>query len=384
MTSGIISEYNIFHNGHKYMINEIKNHSDTVAAVMSGSFVQRGDVAITDKWTRAKTALLNGVDLVVELPVCYALNAAPNFAEGGVKILDYLDIDEIAFGSECGDIDTITAAANIMEQETYIISDLIKKHMANGLSYARAITASYKDTILPEILSSPNNILAVEYCRSLIRNNIDITPVTIKRTAVKHDDTNISSCFASASQIRNMLFKGEDISKLVPYDTDILNGNIPYNISMLDTAIIAVLRNTHPKRLKNISEVTEGIENRITEAAMSTDSFITLAHAIKSRRYTLSKIRRILLAALINFTKDIYSPDPEYIRVLGMNKKGMNVLKKAKKNCPVPIITKAADFKEQSPQFQLDLRASNIAALCHPSNRNGNTDFTTSPVIINN
>ena len=238
MISGIIAEYNIFHNGHKYMIDEVKKHSDKIVAVMSGSFVQRGDVAISDKWTRAKTALLNGVDLIVELPVCYALNAAPNFAAGGTKLLEYLDVDELAFGSERGDIDLITDAAHTMEMEPNNISSSIKKYISEGLSYAEALTKAYKDIIPPDILTSPNNILALEYCRALTKNESGIKPFTINRTGANHDDTYICAGFASASKIRDMLFCKKDISSLIPYKTDILKGNTPYNISKLDTAIM--------------------------------------------------------------------------------------------------------------------------------------------------
>lgn len=382
MISGIIAEYNIFHNGHKYLIDSVKKHSDAVVAVMSGSFVQRGDVAIADKWTRAKTALLNGIDLVIELPVCYALNAAPNFAAGAVGILDLLGADEIAFGSENGDIDTITNAAYIMENESCRISDTIKNNNAQGFSFASSITDAYRSVIPEDILSSPNNILAVEYCRALLKRNSSIKAFTIKRAAVKHDDDYISQGFASASKIREMIYLNMDISRLIPYDVNLLKDNISYRIEYLDNAVLAKMRTICPEQLCNINEVSEGLENRIIDAAMHTDSFISLAHAVKSKRYTLSKIRRILIASLLNFTKDIYSPNPEYIRVLGMNKTGMEILKRTKRNCPVPIITKAAHFKKTSKQFALDVRATNISALCHPSHYSGNMDFKTSPIII--
>ena len=161
--TGIITEYNIFHNGHKYQIDEIKKHSDAVIAVMSGSFVQRGDVAITDKWSRAKTALLGGVDLVIELPVCYALNAAPNFATGGINILNALGVvNNICFGSESGSIDELMSAAELLENENSEISEKIKKYVMGGMSYPTALTKAYSALIPSDILSEPNNILATE------------------------------------------------------------------------------------------------------------------------------------------------------------------------------------------------------------------------------
>lgn len=385
MITGITAEYNIFHNGHKYQIDEIKKRSDAVVAVMSGSFVQRGDVTVTDKWTRAKTALMCGVDLVIELPACYALNAAPNFASGAVGIMNALGvIDSIAFGSESGDISQLRQTAQIMENEETRISDKIKKYISDGLCYPAAISKAYDGLIDSRLLSQPNNILAVEYIRAIIRTGSNITPVTIERRAAGHHDTLIRGNIASASKIREMIADNEDISALIPYDLSEISENMPYSLSRLDCAVISKLRGAKSGDLTNISEMTEGLENRIIKAAMENDNFVSLADAVKSKCYTMSKIRRILLASLLDFTKDIYSPLPEYIRVLGMNKTGADILKRAKKVCSVPIITKAADFKRQSPQFELDIRATDIAALCapNPQKRMGGMDFKTSPVIM--
>lgn len=386
MITGVIAEYNIFHKGHKYQIDEIKKFSDAVVAVMSGSFVQRGDVAVTDKWSRAKMALIGGADLVIELPVCYALNAAPNFAVGGVNILNALGIiDNIAFGSESGNIDELLNAARLMENESNDIADKVKLHMSEGMSYPSALSKAYNGLICSELLSEPNNILAAEYIRALIRSNSSIHPITIKRNSAGHHDTAISGNIASASKIREMIFEGNDISRLIPYSLSDIGGSIPYSLSFIDSAIIAKLRTSNADYLKNISEMSEGLENRIIQSAMETDNFVTLTEKVKSKRYTMSKIRRIIIAFLLSFTKDIYKPVPEYIRVLGMNKTGMEVLKMAKKSCCVPIITKAADFKEHSPQFALDIRATDIAMLCCPDPRKriGGMDFKTSPVILN-
>lgn len=375
MVSGVIAEFNVFHNGHKYLIDEAKKQSDAVVAVMSGSFVQRGDVAITDKWSRAKAALLNGVDLLLELPVCYALNAAPNFAAGGVNTMCALGIvDNLIFGSESGDINALKSTAKAIDTE----SDIIKKYLSEGMSYPTALGKAYGD-----ILDKPNNILAVEYIRAINKYS-GMKPVTVKRHGVEHDGDTVSDSFASASKIREMIINKEDISSLIPYSSEEIGCSYPYLLSRLDSAFIAKLRTMNANELSNISEVSEGLENRIIKAAAETCSFLGLSEAVKSKRYTMSKIRRILIAALLEFTKDIYSPTPEYIRVLGMNKNGAELLNQAKKNCSVPIITKVADFKEKSRQFELDVRATDIAALCSPNNkeRKGGADFTHSPIVI--
>lgn len=383
MITGIIAEYNVFHNGHKYQIDEIKKTADAVVAVMSGSFVQRGDVAVTDKWTRAKAALMCGADLIIELPVCYAMSAAPNFAAGGISVLNALGvIDSVCFGSESGHIDDILKAASLLENETADISDKIKSYVSDGMGYPAALTKAYDGLIPQKILSEPNNILAVEYARALLRTKSNIQPVTIKRRAAGHHDTVADGSITSASHIRDMLFKGEDISRFIPYPVSEITSGAPFDISMLDNAIIARLRTMTASELSNISEVSEGLENRILECAKEADSFATLVSLIKNKRYTESKIRRILLAALIGYTKNIYSPDPQYIRVLGMNKTGMDILKQAKKACSVPIITKTADFKDKSPKFSLDIRATDTAMLCSRSDKRGGADFKKSPIVF--
>lgn len=385
MVSGIIAEFNIFHNGHKYLIERAREQSDAVVAVMSGSFVQRGDVAIADKWSRARAALLNGVDLALELPTCYALNAAQNFASGGVNTLAALGVvDTLVFGSESGDTDKLISVAKMLNHESPEASDLVKAGLAQGLRYPAALENAYSGKVCGDILSQPNDILAIEYIRAIIRHGCSIKPAAVKRLHAGHHDTKITDSITSASNLRGMLLQGEDITGLIPYSLDDVGYSKPYSLARLDSAIIAKLRTMTPDALRAISEVSEGLEYRIFNAARDTDNFESLAEAVKSKRYTMSKIRRILIAALIDFTKDIYSPAPDYIRVLGMNKKGAKILKQAKKNCAVPIITKAADYKEKSRQFELDLRATDISALCSGDKpeKIAGKDFTHSPIVL--
>lgn len=381
--SAVIAEYNIFHNGHKYMINKIRENSDAVIALMSGSFVQRGDVAITDKWSRAEMALLNGVDLVIELPVTYALNTAQKFALGGVYILNELGIvDELCFGSESGSINELIYTAQILENEPYEVSEKIKHYMNNGMNYPSAREKSYSDILTSDILKKPNNILALEYIRALIQLKSNISPCTIKRFGVEHHDTKVCGNIASASAIRDMIFNNKDFYAYIP--ANIPSFTAPYDISKLDSAVVYKLRTSSSEQLAAINDVSEGLQNRIIKMSNNFSSIKSIAENIKTKRYTRTRINRILISSLIGLTSELCSLQPSYIRVLGMNKTGMRLLSLAKKVCRLPIVTKTADFNRLDPIFNAELRATDAFSLCSPcqQKRLGGIDFKTSPVII--
>lgn len=372
--TGVIAEYNPFHFGHKYQLSKIKENSDAVVVIMSGPFVQRGDIAITDKWSRAKAALLNGADLVLELPVIYALNSAKEFSFGAVDILNRTNvIDELCFGSECGDINVLKSAANKIENESDETSSKIKGLLKSGLSYPAAREKAFGDHAGDGILSEPNNILAVEYIRALIHFNSSITPGTIKREGAGYHDTETEK-FASASGIRKKIFNNEEFS--LPYDDFEV-----FDTSALDLPLTAVLRSMDKEALSKINGVTEGLENRIIAAALKESSTENIAAIIKTKRYTLTRIKRILYSALLGMTKDLTRLPVNYIRVLAMNSNGKEILKQIKKKSDLTIITKTADYTSSDAVFNMDIKAQNIAMLCSKS-KTGNADFTTSPVII--
>ena len=203
--SAIIAEYNPFHNGHKYMIEKVKEHSDAAVVIMSGSFVQRGDAAVTDKWSRATAALSNGADLVIELPVTYALNTAQRFAHGGVYIADAICADELCFGSESGDVQSLINAADMIINEPIDVSEKIKGYVSEGMNYPSARKLAYEGLIGTDILTMPNNILALEYICAINRLDSSIAPRAIKRRAVGHNDMTVTADTASASAIRNRI-----------------------------------------------------------------------------------------------------------------------------------------------------------------------------------
>lgn len=373
--SAVIAEYNPFHYGHKYQLENMKQASDAVAVIMSGPFVQRGEAAITDKWTRAEAALLNGADAVFELPVIYALNTAQSFAFGAVDILNRTNIiDELWFGSECGQIDELTAAADILENEPKEVSEKIKKLTADGMLFPKARETAVRDFIPNGILSMPNNILAVEYIRALMRKNSKIKPITLKRDGAGYHDT-VTEKNTSAAGIRERIKSGEKYADLMPC----ANFDI-YRTDALDTAVTARLRTISEEELSKINGVSEGLENRIISAAMKYSTIKDISAAVKTKRYTMTRINRILMSALLGMTGNLCSRKVNYVRVLGMNKKGAEIIREIKHKSDLKIITKTADYKRNDPVFNMDIKAQSIFSLCGEVKK-GNTDFTVSPII---
>lgn len=374
--TGIIAEYNPFHNGHKYQLEKAKEVSDAVVVIMSASFVQRGEVAITDKWTRAKAALMGGADLVLELPVIYSLNTAQKFAYGAVKILNRTGvIDSLCFGSECGDIDKLKNAAKLLFKEPPEISEKIKEHISEGMSFPSARAKAFSDVLDDDILSSPNNILAVEYIKALYELKSNIEPFTIKRYGAGYNDKEVYKNIASATAIREMVIKGGDIKKYTPNpDFDV------YFPFLLDSAVIANLRIMGTQKIAQINDVNEGLENRIKEAAMHTTSVEELCNMVKTKRYPMSKIKRIVYSSLLGITKEVAQITPDYIRVLGMNDTGKEILRDIKDKSDLNIITKVSDYKNDSIVFKKDILATDIFSIC--GGKKAGWDYTTSPVVV--
>lgn len=382
--AGVVAEYNPFHNGHKHQIDEIKKDCDAVIAVMSGSFVQRGDIAITDKWTRAKAAVMGGCDLVLELPVCYSLSSANVFAQGSVEILNKLNVaDNIYFGSENGNIDDLKSAADIMSNETKETSDKIKEYISFGISYPAAVSKAYSDKIQPDLLYLPNNILGIEYIRALKKFNSPIIPKTIIRNSVSHDEESPAGEFASASYIRELIQNNIDYSDFVPKSAYEVykNSDMTYNIKNLDELILGYLRLADPKNLENIIDMAEGLENRILSSAFNSATFEELCASVKSKRYTLSRIRRIVLASVLNLKE--LTPIT-YVRVLSMNDTGKAILKEVKKESKLDIIIKPSLYKKNNKLIYNDFNATDIHSLASkiPNSKIGKKDYLTSPVII--
>lgn len=382
---GIICEYNPFHNGHKYHIQQTKEKfgATHIVSVMSGNFTQRGDIAIVDKYKRAETALKNGVDLVIELPVAYALGSAEQFAQGAVYLLNALGcVNMLSFGSECGDIKLLgeTAGAVYYAQE----SEELAAYMKDGLSYPaalqKAIDKYYTSDVL-ETLTSPNNTLAVEYIKAIDSVASPIQPVTIKRHKAAHDSENNSdSDILSASQLRRLISEKKDISQYAPY----CDFSATASMSNIETAVLSKLRSMSKASIEKTPNVLMGLENRIYRAVNVSTSLNELLFLVKTKRYTLARIRRIILSSFLGITKNDLKNFPSYVRILGMNSKGKEILSAAK--CVLPINTSLSQLAKTNDaakrQAKLEERCDNQYALAFNQKLPCGLDYTAKPIIF--
>lgn len=360
--AAIICEYNPFHKGHKFQIGRTKElrGADAVVGIMSGNFVQRGDVAIFSKELRAKAAISAGMDLVIELPTVFAMQSAEFFAKNAVKIADSLGIvDVLSFGTECDNVDSIVKIAEFLCDEPAEFSGYVKSCLANGMSYPSARADAVKRLMgddYSNILSSPNNILGIEYCKALHNLKSSITPVAIERTGCSHDSDTASGGFASATHIRSLIMSGAKDAALSYIPTECVNifENAPiHNADRMKKAILAEIIKMPPKKLADISDVSEGMENRIKDAALSTDSLDELFDAVKTKRYTHSRIRRIILSAYLGITNKDRSLSPSYIKILDHNETGQELIRQMKKTASLPIVRNTSQVnKLNNPEIK--------------------------------
>lgn len=399
MIAGIIAEYNPFHNGHLYQINKIKERfpGALLVAVMSGDFVQRGEAAVADKFLRAKMAVDSGVNLVLELPALFALRSADGFAKAGIEILNALGaVDMLFFGSECGDINALTGAAKALIDKEEEIKTLHKSLSKSGEGFAKVQGEVLLSSLGENLSSSPNDILAIEYIKAILKTKSSITPCPITRRGVMHDSSVAAGDFASASHIRELLLSGksETAFSYMPKEAafalfEAISGNMaPNHIKDLEKAIIASIRVADAKELKNISGCSEGLENRIKKAADVSCSFSELIENISTKRYTKSRIKRTVLNSFLNHTKESEALSPSYIRVLALNEGGAEILRLCKGKSTLPVITKLSDanFKENPALLKAiedENRAADIYSLlfkntkCQKSGRNRQSAYST-------
>ena len=371
MISSVIAEFNPFHNGHAYLLQKAKEESDALICVMSGNFVQRGDTAIFDKRKRTEFALKNGADLVISLPVGWSMSTAENFAFGGISLLKNTQIvDRVVFGSECSDINLLNKTADIISQDGF--DHKVKEIMRDGVSYATARQQAVKvySDELSHTLSKPNNTLAVEYILAAKKLGFSPAYCSVNRVGVEHNSYDGNEEYMSGSALRELIKSGDfkQIEKYVP--TNILNDLITENFSdieRLNYALLFKIRSMSKEELSKIPDVSEGLENRIFDLAKRSKNLFELAENIKTKRYTLARIRRVLMCAAFGITNEFLKKEPPYIHILGCTLKGEELIKEIAKKSKLPLIISAKDalnlegFAKKT--FELEEHTSNLYSM---------------------
>lgn len=405
---GIVAEYNPFHNGHLYHLEKSKKDtgSNYTVAIMGGNFTQRGSTSLIDKWSKAESAIQCGIDLVIELPVLYATSSAENFAEGAIKILDSLKVvDYISFGAETADIEVLDKCADILYREPRGYKTLLSHELKKGISFPKArenALMMYLSNIrtFANVLSSPNNILGIEYLKALKKLKSNIQPVSISRYEAGYNDLSYTGNIASSTAIRNMIKNNgfHALANLMPapsYATLVQNikaGHIIPDISSFEKEIIYTLRKMDTQEIAELPDVSEGLEFAIKNAANSCNSMIEFLNIIKSKRYTTTRLQRILLYALLGITKkdmDISKKIQPYVRVLGLNKRGKFLISEiAKANPKLEIITSVKRFTDGNSNKNLitmlnkDIWATNVYTIGYEEDSWSNLDFTKKIVTL--
>lgn len=361
---GIIAEFNPLHTGHKCIIDYAKTQGDTVVCVISGNFVQRGDVSIIGKQMRTKLALLSGADIVAELPVLWSMSTAQNFALGGVWQLYNLGCSKIVFGSECGDIDALKNAADVLYSDGFF--EKVTQKSKSGITFAVAREqAATEMGVDPSLLRGANNNLGIEYIIAAKKLNLPMQFDTIKRIGAGHDSGEIDGGFVSSSFIRTELLRGNIgfTERFMPREIrGIINQKDIADITRLETAILYSLRTKSADMLEGLPDISEGLHNKIYFSIRNATSFEELCNSIKTKRYTMARIRRLVLSAFLGFDSQFFMTTPPYVRVLGFSKNGLEHLKKPQGI--IPIITRALQIKQLDSDaqkvFDTECRATDI------------------------
>ena len=383
-TAGIIAEYNPFHHGHTYHIAQTRAMGfDHIVCVMSGNYVQRGDVAVATKWARAAMALKNGADLVIELPLTFALAPAERFARGAIALLHSLGcVDAVSFGSETGSLEPLQKAAHRIDSGR--LDGAIRRLLSSGISYAAARQQAMAAELGEDAacLSNPNDTLGVEYLRALALYSCEMRPIAIPRRGVWHDECAQRDGMVSASYLRNQWKAQAAQRKAAPAlddlpegCRDILNeeyaaGRFPVFLSQMESALLGVLRGKQQRHYARLPDCSEGLENRLCHAVRDGRSLDEIFHLAKTKRYPLARIRRLCLSLALGVSADDWDPFPAYLRVLGIGPRGASLLQTAKRTARIPIVTKARDIAslggEASRQFELECLATDLYTLAFP------------------
>lgn len=391
---GIIGEYNPIHNGHIYHINTAKNitKSDYTICIMSGTFTQQGNIALQDKFIRAKNLVENGIDLVIELPTPFAVADSGNFANKAVQILNDLNIvDFLCFGAEVDNIAKLTNISKTLINNDQKIWTNIKKDLKYGNSFATSRSNALNEFLNKEeinIIKKPNNILGIEYIKSLLTINSNIKPFIVKRLNSNFNSNILEDTYTSSTSIRNFLLSNKDISELTKYIPNntynsLLNSKLLFNTQLFEILKYKIISMT-AQEIEKINGVTEGLENKIKKEIINSLNYDEFIYNLKSKRYELSKIKRILINIILNITKDDFIAYREnscnYAHILAFNHNKKDILSNLSKKSSIPILTSLKNSKLSSlsqAQIKLlkyDIYASNIHSIL--TNSKLNKDYT--------
>lgn len=412
-TVGLIVEYNPFHNGHQYHLQQsLKiSGSDTVVAVMSGNFLQRGEPAVMDKWARTETALQGGCDLVIELPTAYATQAAEWFAYGAVSLLEATGVvDSFCFGTESGELASMQEAARVMADEPPIFQQLLKETLATGVSYPNAYssavasylasTGHHEAAAFP--FAMPNHTLGLHYLLALERIGGRMEPFTIRREKSEYGQTTVTDqAIASATAIRKLLLDQRELQGSQPYvpastyavmEREWQAGRSPISWADFVNPLFHTVLTRPAGQLASLRDVTEGLEHRLLNALPKIQgiAFETLLDALKTKRYTRTKLQRALLSILLNHTKEDFTATKlatgvEYIRVLGFTDKGRQLLRRMRTTAKLPVLLSAARTSQSFRYLELDTQASAAYMLAQPGQASAAAlfrDFTERPIML--
>ena len=394
-TAAIVAEYNPFHNGHARHIARTREltGAENIVVIMSGNFVQRGDCAVADKFSRARMALQGGADLVIELPLPFACAGAETFAQGGVGLADALEcVEFVSFGMECDSTDELIAAAKALSDPA--VKPALDRELAQGKNFAAARTQAIREVYgdeVADILCMPNNTLAVEYIRALERLQSAIVPVGVTREGVGHDALNVSGKYASATAIRRMLHE-EDWESVRHYLSAFsyerlrqlaADGTMPANLGRCERAILSRLRGMTREQLSRLPDVSEGLENRIFDCVRTASSLEELYASVKSKRYSHARIRRILLSAFLG-VRAVHSESLPYIRILGMNGRGKGLLSAMRLRLPlISTYRQTLDLPAEAQNvYRLECHADDMWALMTPQIQPCGADMTEKLIVV--
>ena len=400
---GIIAEYNPLHNGHVYQIQKAKElcNASYVVAVIGGNFQERGNTSIINKWEKTKMALQSGIDMVIELPTVYSTSSAENFAFGAIKILKELGfVTHISFGMEYDDISTLNMISDLLYKEPRKYQMLLKNELSSGVSFPtarqNAIIKYFSNAGLVNLLSGSNNILAIEYLKAIKKLKFNVIPIGIKREKVFYNSKTIIDNYASSTAIRSLLFNNQidEISRVMPASSfnilmeNIRNGTYNLDLKNFSRIIIYKIRSSTISDLKLVPDVSEGLENSIKKAASETNDIYELINKIKSKRYTQTRLQRIMLYILLGITKNDIENSKKvvpYIRILGIKNDAKKLLSSiTSKN----VITSVKDYEKKHLNSGKNLRfldidkyAPDVYTLGYKPNSQANLDYTQKLII---